>query len=149
MSPDLVFTFCNLAVLPFWALLVVAPRWPLTQVLVHSVALPSALAIVYLGALLSSSAPDGAGFGSLEGVMRLFSSPWAVVAGWIHYLAFDLFVGAWEARDARRLDLPHLALVPCLALTLMFGPLGLALYGVLRRALRGTSTLVEEPVASV
>jgi len=146
MTPDLLFSFCNLAVLPFWGLLVVAPRWSLTQPLVHSVAVPSALAVLYLGALLNAGgAPEGAGFGSLRGVMLLFSQPWAVLAGWIHYLAFDLFVGAWEARDAQRHELPHLAVVPCLLATLMVGPIGLALYALLRRFLRGTTSLVETP----
>jgi hypothetical protein len=55
-----------------------------------------------------------------------------VVAGWIHYLIFDLFVGAWEARDARRRGVPHLLLVPCLLFTLMIGPVGLLLYVVVR-----------------
>ena len=55
----------------------------------------------------------------------LFTSPHAVLAGWIHYLAFDLFVGAWEVRDARRHGLSHWMVVPCLALTLMLGPFGL------------------------
>jgi hypothetical protein len=54
------------------------------------------------------------------------------VAGWIHYLIFDLFVGAWEARDARRRGVPHLLLVPCLLATLMIGPVGLLLYVLVR-----------------
>jgi hypothetical protein len=55
-----------------------------------------------------------------------------LLAGWIHYLAFDLFVGSWEARDARQRGVPHLALVPCLALTFLFGPAGWLLYGAVR-----------------
>jgi hypothetical protein len=50
------------------------------------------------------------------------------VAGWVHYLIFDLFVGAWESRDAVRREVPHWLAVPCLLGTLMFGPIGLLLY---------------------
>jgi hypothetical protein len=54
------------------------------------------------------------------------------MAGWIHYLLFDLFVGAWEVRDAVRRDVPHWLVVPCLILTLILGPIGLLLYVVVR-----------------
>jgi ABA4-like protein len=73
------------------------------------------------------------GFGSLDQVAILFSNRQALLAGWIHYLAFDLFIGSWEVRDAQRLAIPHLAVIPALVLTFMFGPIGLLLY-LLERA---------------
>ena len=66
----------------------------------------------------------------------MFQSHGVLVAGWIHYLAFDLFIGAWEVRDAQANRVPHLLVVPCLLLTFMLGPAGLLLYLVLRAALR-------------
>jgi len=78
---------------------------------------------------------DG-GFSSLAEVARLFENPSLLLAGWVHYLAFDLFIGAWEVRDARRLGIPHLLVVPCLVLTFMLGPVGLLLYLGLRVGLR-------------
>jgi hypothetical protein len=80
--------------------------------------------------------PKGGGFGSLAQVAVLFGSPYALLAGWIHYLAFDLFTGAWEARDAARLGLSQWLVLPCLVLTFLVGPLGLALYLLLKLALR-------------
>jgi hypothetical protein len=72
--------------------------------------------------------------------MRLFTQPGIALAGWIHYLAFDLFVGAWEVRDASRHGVPHRVVVPCLVLTFLLGPSGLlaylALRGVRARTLR-------------
>ena len=63
-----------------------------------------------------------------------------LLAGWIHYLAFDLFIGGWETRDAVRNGIPHLLVIPCLLLTFMLGPIGLLAYFALRsgrlRALR-------------
>jgi hypothetical protein len=64
--------------------------------------------------------------------MVAFSAPHIAVAGWIHLLVFDLFVGAWETRDAQRRGVPHLLLVPCLIVTLMIGPVGLLLYVLVR-----------------
>ncbi len=63
----------------------------------------------------------------------LFQDPWALLAGWVHYLCFDLAVGAWETRDAYRRGVPHLWLIPCLLFTFPVGPLGLLLYAVVRR----------------
>jgi len=61
-----------------------------------------------------------------------------VLAGWVHYLAFDLFIGCWIVLDAQERHIKHLLLVPCLGLTFMFGPVGLLLYFILRAASRST-----------
>jgi hypothetical protein len=144
MDPSLLFTLCNTSVMPFWALLIFAPGWSWTQRLVHSILMPTLLGAVYASLLLiGPSPPEGAGFGSLSGVMALFSVPEAVLGGWVHYLVFDLFVGAWIVRDSRRREIAHLLVVPCVLCTLMLGPLGLLLYSALRGVLRRTETLDE------
>jgi len=145
MDPHLVFAIASSAVLPFWLLLAVAPRWEWTGRIVHAAWLPLALAPVYLVALLSAGeAPEGAGFGSLEGVMLLFTDPNAVLAGWVHYLVFDLFVGAWQVRDSQRRGVPHWAVLPCLLATLMTGPVGLGLYLAIRAGMGRGFSLAEE-----
>jgi hypothetical protein len=143
MSPHELFPIFNFGVLPAWALLILAPRWRWTQRLVHSAVLPVALSTAYLVLLLSADLPAGAGGGSLDAVLRMFASPELALVCWIHYLAFDLFVGAWIVRDAARHGIAHLAVIPCLLLTLMVGPAGLLLYLVLRLALRRVATLEE------
>ena len=75
--------------------------------------------------------------------MAAFTSPHAALAGWIHYIAFDLFVGAWEVRDARRRGIPHGWVLPALFLTLMAGPLGLLFYLLVRFARTGATGLDE------
>jgi hypothetical protein len=142
MDLETLFTVLNTAVLPFWARLVVAPRWVWTQRLAHSVIIAALYAPIYLWLLVSGSG-GGGDFSSLAGVAALFSQPEALLAGWIHYLVFDLFVGAWITRDAIRRDIHHALVVPCLALTLMTGPVGLGVYAAIRGAMRKTGTLVE------
>ena len=145
MTPDLVFTVCNFGVIPAWLLLAFAPGWEGTQRIVHALWIPCLLGLVYLLIFLVSPGPppEGGGFGSLAGVMALFTSPYAVLVGWVHYLVFDLFVGAWEVRDARRRGIPHVWLLPCLFFTLMLGPIGLLLYLALRYARLRITTLEE------
>jgi hypothetical protein len=65
-------------------------------------------------------------------VRTLFENPWGLLAGWTHYLAFDLFIGGWEVRDAQRRGIPHLLVVPALVLTFLLGPGGLLLYLAIR-----------------
>jgi hypothetical protein len=141
---DTVFLVCNFGVMPAWALLIVAPNWAWTQRIVHAMWIPLVLGTVYaVGFVTGPPAPEGASFGTLEGVMLFMSVPGGVLVGWVHYLAFDLFVGAWEVRDARRRGVHHGFVIPCLALTLMMGPIGLALYGIVRLA-TGNGFALEE-----
>ena len=137
LTPDALFKLVNYAVLPFWALLILLPHFKLTDWLVHSVLMPLVLGVLYLWLFATATfappgMPEGASFSSLEGVMKAFTVKQLVVAGWTHYLVFDLFVGAWEARDAQRLGLNHFVLIPCLVLTLFVGPIGLLLYLMIR-----------------
>ena len=113
------------------SLFVVRAR-PATQ-LAARIVIPALLAIAY-GLLIWTGfgeAPGG-GFGSIEEVRALFASDSALAAGWLHYLAFDLFVGSWIVSDGLRRRVPALLILPCLPLTLMFGPLGLLLFIPLR-----------------
>ena len=146
MNLEAIFAVCNYGVLPAWALLAFAPSSRTAQWVVHSVWIPMLLGGVYLAALMSGAdTPEGAGFGSLHGVMLLFDSPTVALAGWVHYLAFDLFIGAWEARDAVRRGIGRAWLAPCLFLTFLAGPLGLLLYLGLRLFLE-REPLLEENV---
>lgn len=136
ITPDTLFAFANPVAMLGWALLVLAPRWLVTRRLVLNGALPLLLAVAYVVLIgshyVGSHASEG-GFSSLQDVATLFRDPWALLAGWVHYLCFDLSVGIWESLDARRRGVPHLLLVPCLLFTFLFGPLGLLLYALLRR----------------
>lgn len=133
MTLEMLLQAANYAVIPFWLLLILAPRWSWTERLVHSPVVLLLLTPIYAYMLFGyGPAPEGMSFSSLYGIMVGFSAPHVAVAGWIHYLIFDLFVGAWEARDARRRGVPHLLLVPCLLATLLIGPVGLLLYVLVR-----------------
>ncbi|MDO9478721.1 MAG: ABA4-like family protein [Pseudohongiella sp.] len=144
MSPDQLFLICNFVVLPAWLLLAIVPHHRITQLLVHAIWMPLLLGPFYVWALFfGEPAAEGAGFGSLQGVMLLFQSPTAVLGGWIHYLVFDLFIGAWIVRDAKRQGINHWLTVPFLFMTLLAGPAGLMLYLMLRLVLKRSLTLIE------
>jgi hypothetical protein len=132
VSPETLFTAASSAVVPAWGVLLLAPRWETGRRLVCGVLVPGVLALFYVALLVTRFPGAPGGFGSLADVARLFQDPYLLLAGWLHYLAFDLFIGSWEARDARRVGLPHSRLAPCLVLTFLVGPAGLLLYLALR-----------------
>ncbi|MGB0840389.1 MAG: ABA4-like family protein [Chitinophagales bacterium] len=132
MTSTLLFSICNTLVLPQWLLMIVAPKWTVTQKLVRSFAIPLALALVYLVYVFSIFGIEGGGFNSLKQVMTLFQFEEAVLAGWVHYLAFDLLVGSWVLLNGQKNEMNHFFLIPCMLLCFMAGPVGFLLYIVLR-----------------
>jgi hypothetical protein len=138
MSPATIFSIVNILPLPIWALWIVAPRSRPARIVATWLwpwQLLAVLYLIFLGIALGEggATPD---FGSLAGVMALFDSQWGTLAGWVHYLCFDLFVARWIMNDAPD---GGYRLAPVLFLTLMAGPVGLLLYTVARRFFRGVA----------
>ena len=117
-----------------WAGLILLPGQKFIVEVVARIIIPVAIAVLYAFLMLSNigSAPADSGFGSLAAVKSLFSVDALILAGWVHYLAFDLFVGSWEVSDARSEGIHHLLVIPCLLLTFMAGPAGLAVYCLIK-----------------
>ena len=116
-----------------WALLAVAPRWRVGQLLALTL-VPALLAAAYTGLVLAAWQTANGSFDSLAELRVLFESDALLLAGWLHYLAFDLLIGGWIVRTAQREGIPHGLVLPLLPLTLMFGPVGYLLFLVLRLA---------------
>jgi hypothetical protein len=133
MHPETLFNASGKLAMVGWALLVFAPRWRWSQRIASAV-IPLTLAIVYLVLVALYFAKSPGGFGALDQVALLFGNRWLLVAGWMHYLAFDLFLGAWQAREAQRLGMSHFLVIPCLLLTFLFGPVGFLVFWTIRSA---------------
>jgi hypothetical protein len=141
MPWELIFKITNGGVLIFWLLLAFGPRgtmWVRGIFLGGTGILALTYSILIIG-LMTGSFDGGAGdtgksldFTTLSGVMALFDTQGGATIGWIHYLAFDLLVGIWIARNADRHGISRILQVPALFLTLMFGPMGLLVYLVMR-----------------
>jgi hypothetical protein len=136
MTPSQIFSIVNLIALLSWIGLAAFPRrqWTLQ---VTGAMVPALFAAIYTAIVAMMWAGSSGGFSTLDDVALLFSNPWLLLAGWIHYLAFDLFVGTWEVRDAQEQGIPHALVLPCLVLTFLFGPAGWGLYRLVRLGYRG------------
>jgi prepilin signal peptidase PulO-like enzyme (type II secretory pathway) len=132
MKAEQIFSIANLIAMVSWVILAVAPRWIVTRKVILSGVIPLLLSAAYLVLIILFFGKSEGGFGSLADVMKLFTNEWAVLSGWIHYLAFDLFVGTWEVKDAQAKGISHWFVIPCLFLTFMLGPIGFLLYSILR-----------------
>ncbi|MDP3718804.1 MAG: ABA4-like family protein [Acidobacteriota bacterium] len=130
---ETVFSFATFIAMFGWILLVVLPADPRVKLLT-AIIIPLTLSAIYLTYIFLHIGTAPGGFGSLAEVKLLFGTDELLLAGWIHYLAFDLFVGAWESRDSQRLGIPRLVMVPCYLMTFMLGPIGLLFYFAIRTA---------------
>ena len=134
MTPDILFQYTGPLALLGWLGLILSPFAPRAAQAISALVIPSLLAVAYTALILVNWADAPGGFNSLAEVMALFTSPAMALAGWVHYLAFDLLIGAWIARSAAREAIHHFLILPCLALTFLFGPAGFLAFTALRAA---------------
>ena len=133
MNHELIFSLAGLMAMAGWAALLLSPLIPVWADRIAGLVVPGMLSTGYVMILLAFPAPGG-GFGSFAEVTELFSHADPLMAGWVHFLAFDLLVGAWICRQGRRDGLPFWSVAPCLPVTFLFGPAGFLLFQLVRAA---------------
>jgi hypothetical protein len=121
MTPEQLFAIVNPLAALSWLLLIVVPR---RAALVTGLVVPGIFAALYVALIAAHWGGADGGFSTLPDVARLFANRWLLLAGWVHYLCFDLVIGTWEVEDARSRGIRHLFVVPCLVFTFLFGPAG-------------------------
>ncbi len=134
LSPDQWFSYAGQLAMLGWLILVLLPRRFKWLFFVPQYLIPLLLGLLYAGLALTTYFTSDGGYNSLGGVRTLFENDYMLLAGWVHYLAFDLFIGAWIARNADVLGISRLLQAPILIATFMFGPVGLVLYFCMRAA---------------
>ena len=136
MTPDSLFQIANPLALLGWSALAFAPFIPRASDLIAGMIIPLMLSLAYAALVLAYWSGAEGGFSSLPEVMALFTNPAIALAGWLHYLAFDLFIGAGAVRTARSEGTPHLLVLPHLVLIFLFGPAGFLTFHAMRASLR-------------
>ncbi len=136
MTPETLFQIVNPVAMLGWLALIAAPLAPRLTDRIAGLVIPLFLALAYSALILVHWSEAEGGYGSLPDVMALLSDPDIALAGWVHYLGFDLFVGAWAVRTARAERIPHLLVLPHLALIFLFGPAGFLTFHAMAAAFR-------------
>ncbi len=125
-----------------WIILIFLPRRIKPLFFIAQYAIPFSLSLLYAGLALSQYFINDGDYNSLSGVRALFSNDYMLLAGWVHYLAFDLFIGAWIAQYADQLGMSRMIQAPIFLATFMFGPVGLILFFITRTGfLNGTTPM--------
>lgn len=132
MNLENVFSYCSMIAMIGWIILIISLFVKFPRKIVSFGVIPILLSVAYAYFIATSFGSAEGNFGSLEGVMSLFTNKTLALAGWIHYLAFDLWIGIWEANDAKKHGIHPLLLIPCFFFTFMFGPVGLLLYLIIK-----------------
>jgi hypothetical protein len=119
-----------------WATLILLPRWRGVSAILAGWVIPALLSLGYAVLIAVHWHDAKGGFSSLDSVAALFASKPLLLAGWVHYLAFDLFLGSWILRRSQGEAIPHWLMVPVLLLTFLFGPVGYLTYLLLESCFR-------------
>ena len=145
MTPEDLFSLAGTLAMPAWLLLTFGPRrWPMLNA-IPAYAVPLLLSALYTVLVLTHFAEAEGGYGTLAAVRSLFASDMALLAGWVHYLAFDLFIGAWAARRMDAAGISRIIQAFILPLIFLFGPLGLLLSFAIEAASRPVRPFLSLP----
>ena len=139
MTPEILFSHASTVAMIGWLLLILGPRQFTWFNVIPFWIIPTGLSAVYTALIFSQFAGAGGGFDSLENVMILMSNQWAMLAGWVHFLAFDLFVGAFMAARMDRVGVGRLVQASILGTIFMLGPLGFLIAGLTELGLRASA----------
>ncbi|KYP14035.1 ABA4-like family protein [Flavihumibacter sp. CACIAM 22H1] len=132
MGADQLFQISSTLAMIAWLLLVIFHKtlW-ISKLLIGTIL--TALSLLYFYLIVKNFGglqPDS--FSTLDGVATLFTNREALLAGWVHYLAFDLLTGIFIVTNGRKNGMGIGWLLPCLLCCFMLGPVGLLLYLLLR-----------------
>jgi hypothetical protein len=133
MAPAQIFSIVSTIAALQWVLLIIFPKWKVTQWLISYPVVPLLLSAIYCMYITGFFGIEGGGFNSIQEVRRLFADDRLLLAGWVHYLAFDLLIGFFIIKSAQEKAISHWLIIPCLVLTFMFGPCGFLLYQAIQK----------------
>ena len=136
MTASSLFSAFNMLAMTGWIILAlgVALKRDWLRDVVAGIYIPVMISVAYAILIVFFFAAAEGGFDTLANVQKLFTSPWAALAGWIHYLAFDLFMGARIARGMAEQGLPRWPLILLLPITFLFGPIGYLAFEIIKAA---------------
>ncbi|WP_164982688.1 abscisic acid-deficient protein Aba4 family protein [Leisingera sp. NJS204] len=147
MTPEALFSHSSSLATAGWVILVLGPRSIGWLNLFPRLLIPAILAAVYTAVALSRFSETGGGFGSLADFTVFMTNEWGLLAGWVHYLAFDLIVGCWAAARLDVAGVTRIVQVPVLILVFMLGPIGYLLTILIVYGLSGSAWLEKQATA--
>lgn len=132
MNASAIFSFGNSFILLGWIFLIFLPNWKYTQAIVLN-GMVVLFSVMYAFLILKDIGDFKMdSFSTLANVKALFQNDDALAAGWLHYLAFDLFVGAYIVKKSIELGISRWLYTLALPFTFMFGPVGYLIFFLIK-----------------
>ena len=130
---SLIFNFCNILILIAWGAIIISPQKKISEILISYPWIPLTLSFFYIYFIIISGGLMEADFSSLNGIVTLFknATPESAAAGWLHYLAFDFWVGTWIIKHSRKEKISNKIIVLPLLFTFILGPVGILVYSLI------------------
>ena len=141
----LIFNFCNILILIAWGAIIISPQKKISRILISYPWIPLTLSFFYIYFIIISGGLMEADFSSLNGIVTLFknATPESAAAGWLHYLAFDFWVGTWIIKHSRKEKISNKIIVLPLLITFILGPVGILAYSMILLAKKSFSQASE------
>ena len=146
MNTENIFQLAGSITMLGWVILLLSPKLPRQLCVIPEMIIPGLLAIAYAGLMIGYFHQAEGGYDSLASVIKLFETEELVLAGWLHYLAFDLFIGSWIVKEGKKKGLAFWKVLSCLPLTFLFGPVGLLLFFCYQTGVSGNKTTKNQQV---
>ena len=142
---SLIFNFCNILILIAWGAIIISPQKKISEILISYPWIPLTLSFFYIYFIIISGGLMEADFSSLNGIVSLFkkATPESAAAGWLHYLAFDFWVGTWIIKHSRKEKISNKIIVLPLLFTFILGPVGILVYSLILLAKKSFSQASE------
>jgi len=135
---ETLYMWINLGVLPFWVILIFFPQSYISRFFVTSIFPFILLSGVYIFILYKSFliGYDFSGnfnlYLGLSELSRLFEDSLYLMIFWTHFIAINLFVGGWMAKDSQKFSINKILLAIPLIITYLIGPIGIFIYWIIR-----------------
>ena len=141
----LIFNFSNILILIAWGAIIISPQKKISRILISYPWIPLTLSFFYIYFIIISGGLMEADFSSLNGIVTLFkkATPESAAAGWLHYLAFDFWVGTWIIKHSRKEKISNKIIVIPLLFTFTLGPVGILVYSLILLAKKSFSQASE------
>lgn len=128
---EIYFGLFNLIALIPWSLMIFFPDQKITGICIDKqipVIMLSSIYLVLFFIQIFSSNNTIVDFMDFNSVKQAFSNDLIMLLGWVHYLAFDLFIGIYIFENMKKQLKMRLSLRIILSITLFLGPVGYLIY---------------------
>ena len=135
---EMIYLWLNIGVLPFWFVLMFFPQSNICKYLVTSIFPYLVFGLVYIYLLFLFYKTDYNFLNNfnlylgLNELKNLFEDNSFLIAFWLHFLAINLFCGAWIVKDSQKFIISKIIVFFPLIITYFIGPIGLFVYWVIR-----------------